>query len=429
MAGYKKILFTVLIVAYGIIAQAQKSAQILLTNATSFQRDDELVVISRKQLEKKAGALPASAYVVIRAKDNQPVLVQHDDRNGDGVWDEIAFLPSFKPRERMVLKVSFSNAPAAIKADARAHVRHRRKNADNTFGPILEKDSIPAGQPATDFSKQALPPFLTEGPAWENDKVGFRLYLDVRNTKDIWGKTTSQMVLDEVGEDPGKNYHQLANWGMDILKVGKSLGAGGLALHVELPGGKDTLIRLGGVDMGTVQYERIADGPVRAILRLQYPEWKILDGLPPVVVTEEISIWGGQYFYESKVYMKGAPANSKLVTGIVNLKSKQFYKLDTAGHMILYTYDVQSENTDKLGMAIITDKKYVSAIGATPNKDSDVENTFTLSTTLNQETPLLFRFYAGWERSDEQFRSEPGFRKLLTQQAAFIKWPITCLLK
>jgi hypothetical protein len=393
---YRKMFFTALIVVSGFWGQAQKPIHIYLENPTTFQRNDELVVISRKQFESKSGPIPASKYIVVSDRNNQPLIVQHDDRNGDGVWDEIAFLPSFKPRERMVLKVSFSNAPAAIKAVARAHVRHRRKNADNTFGLILEKDSIPAGQPATDFTKQALPPFLTEGPAWENDKVGFRLYLDVRNTKDIWGKTTSQMVLDEVGEDPGKNYHQLANWGMDILKVGKSLGAGGLALHVELPGGRDTLIRLGGVNMGKVQYERIADGPVRAILRLQYPEWKILDGLPPVVVNEEISIWGGQYFYESKVYMKGAPSNSKLVTGIVNLNSKQFYKLDTAGQMILYTYDVQTENSDKLGMAIIMDKKYVSATGATPNKDSDVQNTYTLSATLNQETPLLFRFYAGW---------------------------------
>jgi hypothetical protein len=42
------------------------------------------------------------------------------------------------------------------------------------------------------------------------------------------------MVLDEVGADTSKNYHQQADWGMDVLKVGASLGAGSLALYVPL---------------------------------------------------------------------------------------------------------------------------------------------------------------------------------------------------
>ncbi len=64
-----------------------------------------------------------------------------------------------------------------------------------------------------------------EGPGWESDKVGYRLYLDGRNAIDIFGKKTSDMVLHTVGR--GDDYHSMAPWGMDILKVGQSLGAGG----------------------------------------------------------------------------------------------------------------------------------------------------------------------------------------------------------
>jgi hypothetical protein len=32
-----------------------------------------------------------------------------------------------------------------------------------------------------------------------NDKVGLRLYFNVCNGKDIWGKRTSRMMLDSVG--------------------------------------------------------------------------------------------------------------------------------------------------------------------------------------------------------------------------------------
>ncbi|WP_315817210.1 hypothetical protein [Paraflavitalea speifideaquila] len=49
------------------------------------------------------------------------------------------------------MDVSIADGPATIKAAVLAHVRHRRKNADNTFGNNLLTDSVPAGQPATDF--------------------------------------------------------------------------------------------------------------------------------------------------------------------------------------------------------------------------------------------------------------------------------------
>ena len=43
-------------------------------------------------------------------------------------------------------------------------------------------------------------------------------------------------------------------------------------------------------------------------------DWQINE--KPLQVKEEISIWGGQYFYDSKVTFKSAPLDAKLVTGI-----------------------------------------------------------------------------------------------------------------
>jgi Domain of unknown function (DUF4861) len=315
----------------------------------------------------------------------------------------------------MDIDVEVSDAPATIKAMVQAHVRQKHKNADNTFGDDLSVDSIPAGQPATDFSKDPLPPFLTEGPAWENDKVGFRIYFDVRNGKDIWGKTTTRMVLDEVGADTAKNYHALADWGMDILKVGKSLGAGSLALLVKDANGKDTLVRLGGTNMGPVVYRKIADGPVRAVFSLQYPSWKVLDNASPVALTETISIWGGQYFYESKVNVTGAPADARLVTGIVNLVSHEAKNIDTAGFKVLYTYDAQSENKDNLGMAIQTAQQDFNSFITTPNANTDIQNTYGVALNI-KNGPAVYRFYAGWQPSDPQFTSEAAFRDFLTQE-------------
>ena len=406
------------LIALGIlIASCSSPKQIVIDNSTSDERKDELIVLKRDRLEKNIGNIAPGKYLKIKSATGMPVVVQYDDLNGDQQWDEAAFLYSFNPKEKLIVNGEVSDAPATIKAMVRAHVRQMKKNADNTFGPVaLDKDTMPVNAQPTDFSKHPLPPYLTEGPAWENDKVGFRLYFDVRNGKDIWGKTTNRMVLDEVGTDTAKNYHQQADWGMDILKVGASLGAGALALQVPLPNGKDTLVRLGGKNIDQVTYEKLADGPIRAICRLTYKNWKVAEGLAPVTVVEEIAIWGGQYFYESKVWVKGAPANAKLVTGIVNLHSNAVYEANSTGYRSIYTYDAQSENKDKLGMAIVMPAAQVAGTGTTPNANTDIQNTYIMKANITNDQPVMFRFYAGWEKSDSRFSTPEGFKQFIESE-------------
>src|SRR4051812_20681459 len=117
--------------------------------------------------------------------------------------------------------------------------------------------------------------------------------MDTRNTKDIFGKRTTKMMMDTVGVVAENIYHKLSDWGIDILAVGKSLGAGSLALKVPNVNGKDTLIRLGGTNVGETIFEKVADGPIRAIFRMHYKGWQPIRGIEPINVTEEISIWGG----------------------------------------------------------------------------------------------------------------------------------------
>lgn len=406
------------------VSVAQKPKQIFISNPSSILRTDELVVLKREQLEQKLGEIARGRYISLKTSANVPVILQFDDLNRDGKWDEAVFLYSFKPREKAGFQLSLVSRMAG-KALVRAHVRHKRKLQDDTFGPSLERDSIPAGQPSTDFSKQKLPPFLTEGPAWENDKVGFRIYFDQRNTKDIWGKTTPKMVLDQVGADPSVSYHHLDSWGMDILAVGKSLGAGSLALSMPVPGKRDSLIRLGGQNMGPVFYEKLADGPVRALFRMHYPRWNALGNGNLLDLTEEISIWGGQYFYESRITVRNAPSEAKLVTGIVNLNSKK--SVPVAGHGVqgIYTFDVQTENKDHLGMAVLTPSLFCDGIGTTPNEGTDVRNTYYVGMKLSPAAPSQFRFYSGWERSDRRFSSEKDFSSFIQQEAAKYGQPLT----
>ncbi len=406
--------FFVIVTILASCQSAKSPKPFEFSNPKNEPREDELIVVKRKAVEEQTGPIAAGKYFTMKKPTGVPMVIQFDDLDGDGQWDEAAFLYSFQPKEKVVFKPEIADAPAAVKAVVRAHVRHMKKNADNTFGPVsLEKDTMPVNAQPTDFSKQPLPPYLTEGPAWENDKVGFRLYFDVRNGKDIWGKTTPRMVLDEVGMDTSKNYHHQADWGMDVLKVGASLGAGSLALRAPLPDGKDTLVRLGGKNIQQVTYEKVADGPVRAICRLKYTNWKVAEGMEPVTVTEEIHIWANKYCYESYITITGAPKGAELVTGIVNLHSKEVHEIEGAGYKGIYTYDVQSENKDKLGMAIVMPAEQVAGIATTPNANTDIQHTYIIKAGINEKEPVVFRFYAGWEKSDERFTSEEKFKAFL----------------
>lgn len=395
--------------------KAQTNAFVLLTNPADVQRVDELLVLPRALVEKKLGKLPADKAPALAAPNGKAIPFQLDDLDGDGTWDELAFLYTFQPKEKIKVALQAANATTTNSFPAKAHVRLRKKEANDNFGASLKQEVMPANLPANDFTKVPLPYYLTEGPAWENDKVAFRLYLDVRNGKDIFGKTTTKMVMDEVGASPQDDYHKKADWGMDVLKVGGSLGAGSLALTVKDAKGQDSVARLGGNAVKKTSYQQIADGPVRAILRLKYEQWKV--GNQSYDVTEEISIWGGQYFYESKVTVAGTSPTQKLVTGIVNLHSKEASYLSQGDCQILFTHDKQTENNDLMGMALLVKRGDYYSFGEMPKGAKGISDTYTLSLTILPQKPVKFRFYAGWEASNPRFAEAGFFKDFLKNEA------------
>lgn len=96
-----------------------------------------------------------------------------------------------------------------------------RENEESAY-ETLDAFTIPASHEIGD----GMMPY--EGIGWENELVGYRLYLDGRLVSDIFGKQTPEPALAQIAEFG--SYHDLAPWGMDVLKVGPSLGIGGLGI-------------------------------------------------------------------------------------------------------------------------------------------------------------------------------------------------------
>jgi hypothetical protein len=229
------------------------------------------------------------------------------------------------------------------------------------------------------------------------------------------------MMMDTVGTNPDNSYHALSGWGMDILKCGNSLGAGALALSVPRKGAGDTLVRLGGQHIKKETFESVADGPIRAIFRMSY-DWEI-NG-KPVHITELTTIWAGQYFYESKISVQGAPAGTRLVTGIANFYSNESGHFEEGNAELLFSHGQQSENKDFLGMGILVGKPDFAAFGSTPVTGTDITSTYTVAQHIKKDGMLAFRFYAGWERTEPGFSSREYFKSFLGKEAEKFSHPV-----
>ena len=403
---------------------AKKNGELTLKNTADIDRPAATVVLTRQQLEEKTGPL-GDQYLKFSA-DTATLTAQYDDKDGDGRWDEVLLLCPLKAASSQKVQLEKVVTPPVVERPALAHARMKLKNEDQSFGENMEKVQMPDQNPPTDFSKKKLPPYLTEGPGWENDKVAFRLYFDTRNNKDIYGKRIAGMVMDSVGANPANSYHHLADWGMDILKVGSSLGAGALAFRYQKPDGKDTLVRLGGNNIKSETYQLLSDGPLRASFLMSYP-WQ-LEG-KPVTVTEKISITAGKYYYTSEVAVKGSelPKDLKVDMGIADFYENQPDSIVTDKAKIVYSFGKQSENHDNLGMAILSTQPATTRIWSlddTVTPLSDITSSYLMEQPAGSQAPAVFRFFAGWSLTDTAFNSVDGFKGMLQQELEKLNHPV-----
>jgi hypothetical protein len=207
------------------------------------------------------------------------------------------------------------------------------------------------------------------------------------------------------------------------LKVGQSLGAGALAMNVK-KNGTDTLIRIAGPVVGKTNYQLIADGPYRSTLKINYERVNIAGQF--YSVAEEISIWGGQYFYQNKITLSKTYGNELVVTGMVNMRSIDSFKFEAAGINCIYSLDKQSENNDMLGMAIMAKKDVEAYFNQTPKTGNGIINTYTVSLKPINNI-CTYRFYAAWEQSNKKFADKNFMENFLKEESYKWSHPITVI--
>ena len=414
MAALKNLLLRLFVCIPAIFCACDVHAvghTIILTNESSVALKDKAVTIKRNDLP----TFPAgNNYPVIVNQSGDTVAVQLDDIDGDHIWDELFFVADLPASKAVTFKLSWSKTQLAH--TKRTSIRFGvRRSFNERVEPATADTFYPNQLPAV----MGYQRYQTDGPTWENDKVGFRQYLDGRNSMDVFGKKTPAITPENVGINQAgvtePDYSNMQDWGTDILHVGNSVGLGGVSLLIG-----DSLARLGITEQDSLNnvdstfFHIVTEGPVRSVMRFNYRGWKPLHRNYDVEQTT--SILPGMYAYKNEILFDKLNGDEVLAVGLVNSRTDKKLTELTIGDkwVVLLTHDKQSVNKEWwLGMAIILPKEnYLGFIEAP--KTGNVSNTYLGKLKLEINKPISYFAVACWELSDPGFRDPAYFKNYVT---------------
>ncbi len=247
-------------------------------NTLGLSRSDEMLSVPWSRVTTQVPGVSAKQVRVRDVGSGREVASQVLDGNGDGAPDSLLFVADFRAKER------------------------RR---------FVVEAVAPAVWPARTFARHDDP---RDDMAWESDRLAWRIYgQGLKKTSsamsssgvDIWVKKAKGLVVEKWYTKGHDAYHVDDGEGADFYDVGETLGAGGTALWYG-----DSLVR---ADNFT-QWKIVANGPLRTIFEVEYPEWKA--GALAVTQTKRIIIDAGSNLYREESTFR-APAGTSSIPYVI----------------------------------------------------------------------------------------------------------------
>jgi len=419
--------YYLVIVVFMIVFHGCNSApSLVLKNEMNLSRKDASVVIKRELVLKTVGEIPSDKTLVVIDGAGNYIPCQVDDLNRDGEWDELVFVCDMDAKELKSVKINFIDPADAPVYTARTNVRVGVGSIEEGFKGTDHAVS-PKGYTGVPVMFQA------ESVSWENDIMAFRNYFDCRNAKDLFGKLSPDMVMNKVGTKEVGSYHHLSDWGMDVLHVGPSLGAGGLALFHQ-----DSLYRLGNAD--SFEFQLVSRGPVRSIFELNFEGWDVAG--KKLKAQEKITVWAGKYWFQSDVTVSGLEKETELAIGLVtsNLKeNKPFGFIANKEFSAVATHGVQSMNKDYLGMGMLLSSDSKVRTGDAPIVSPErlkgsryhmpVGETHFVTQKIRNNQSARHYIFAAWEAENKDWSEQKNFENLMKSQSEELSSPVRVTVK
>lgn len=384
-------------------SNAAVSLTVEVTNPLAKERTEVMVFIDKKDL---GNDFNAKSYVVLDGATEVPS--QYNKKDKEGV---VFVIDQLEAHAKKTYTIRFD------KEGEKTHDYQKRTQAEISIkkggefvnreyigGEFENIDSLRVPDEHTDHSWY----IRYEGPGWESDKVGYRLYLDWRNATDIFAKTTDEIVLQKVGQDGFDSYHEMQDWGMDVLKVGKSLGIGSLSTFHN---GK--AIRVDKTD--SVISKILENGAVYSSVQNDYYGWSVAG--TSVNVLSKLSIHAGTRLSHYEVVLEGGDLDN-ISTGIGKDKKAKLYTSEGGNGKWGYiaTYGDQSLNDDNLGLAVLfPNQRFIEF----------TEDEFSHVVKLKPESGKIDYYFLGaWELEPNGITNEKDFMDYVNKTAVELANPV-----
>jgi len=283
------------------------------------------------------------------------------------------------PEAKSIARVIFKTQDAPFILSQKSEIKNDYKSQENLTVP---QDLAPQNKWV-----------MFEGPVLENELIAYRLYMDSRHRFDIYGKKTNSMVMDTVGW----NYHEIMDWGSDILKVGESLGIGSPAIWYS-----DSLYTLSNCSKKSIQVIK-KEGDVASVI---FTFKDLLIGDQKITLTHLWSLGTSNPHstVELKVIEGKLPEGAKFATGIV----KHLPDVESGiekDKFFLFNWGKQSFHKQNMGMGIVADTVFNPMIQANSLNH--------LVVFQNSKQGVKYQFAAAWEQDVMNVKERAKFKNLL----------------
>ena len=305
----------------------KQTVEITVTNSTDLNRENEMVEIPVRNLEKLAAA--NGEWVVTDAQHNQvPYQITHDSL--------LIFPATVGPNQAVVYTVS-AGVPEKVDTIACGKMYPNRldaiawendKAAYRAYGPALQKTGEKSyGYDV--FTKSVSEPVVEQRYKMETDSATIA---QIRLLREQGQKEKADSLLNT------KSYHVDHGNGMDCYSVGATLGGGTAALMED-----STII----YPYCYKEYAILDNGPLRFSVKLTYHP-SVVKNDSNVVETRIITLDKGSYLNKTEIRYENLSGASTVVTGIVlHPQHPDGYAFSTEERYIAYadsTNNTQNNN-------------------------------------------------------------------------------------
>ena len=394
-----KQLFLMTIVCALLTACSQDRITIRVQNDTSLDRENEIIEIPWSDIQAKLALTDTDAVIVKNAAGIQ-------------VAYQLIFAGNAVPQQLIF--------PVNVKAGTWAEY------------------SITKGQPES-FTTKAYGRYVPERRddfAWENDKIAFRMYgpalLPIdgpSNGIDVWVKKTENLIIDKWYKDDLAgiaSYHIDHGEGVDCYKVGRSLGAGGMAPFVN-----DSLW----LGQNYLTQRVLDNGPLRISFELTYPALTVARDTA-IIETKLISLDAGSHFSKIVGSYENISATMPVAAGIIlkQADGRPVNTLEEADSNFTPVLDIQrgfityAEKGDRARPEHDNGIVHTAVVFPKTLKDAKLAQRHVLAITDYQPGENLI-YYTGGGWSKAGFPTEQAWVNYISEFAEKLRNPLKVTIK